>query len=409
MQVAKMFPIRKGSHPGKLLDHSPATSISLSKLADESQLGSLSKLLTPAHNNNVNDCNYENWTSEVPVEPITNSCTQQYEAAHQYKSFMPLKKRFRQDFENHIIKESPPPIPIVVNNQVTTTETNSLNLMGATDVTPTNQCSIKLDEQPTSDKIIEESQEGRTTKFRACKGERYKIFMNTNRKTRNKTNRWDLRQKTMPPEKLALVGELELQQRISDLSSLDMEDYNKSQFRSKKPKKINKTKRKKRQLSPAKSATSYLESIECSKNENEDYLDMATEEKKPVKEEENVCIKEECDLTVQYNGDNNLINNKENGLFDGDSNQTNFIEELKTENELKTANGDVNPEVLESKGTVVGSRKRKLRKQNIMRLQPGSTFKDMRVVEDSVVCDLGTLAEVAVSTEQKTPNSEMTS
>lgn len=33
----------------------------------------------------------------------------------------------------------------------------------------------------------------------------------------------------------------------------------------------------------------------------------------------------------------------------------------------------------------------------------------MRVVEDSVVCDLGTLAEVAVSTEQKTPNSEMTS
>lgn len=118
-----------------------------------------------------------------------------------------------------------------------------------------------------------------------------------------------------------------------------MEDYNKSQFRSKKPKKINKTKRKKRQLSPAKSATSYLESIECSKNENEDYLDMATEEKKPVKEEENVCIKEERDLTVQYNGDNNLINNKENGLFDGDSNQTNFIEELKTENELKTANG----------------------------------------------------------------------
>lgn len=61
--------------------------------------------------------------------------------------------------------------------------------MGATDVTPTNQCSIKLDEQPTSDKIIEESQEGRTTKFRACKGERYKIFMNTNRRTRNKTNR----------------------------------------------------------------------------------------------------------------------------------------------------------------------------------------------------------------------------
>lgn len=36
-------------------------------------------------------------------------------------------------------------------------------------------------------------------------------------------------------------------------------------------------------------------------------------------------------------------------------------------------------------------------------------FSDMRVVEDSVVCDLGTLAEVAVSTEQKTPNSEMTS
>lgn len=407
-----MFPVRKGSHPGKLLDHSPATSISLSKLADESQLGSLSKLLTPAHNNNVNDCNYENWTSEVPVEPITNSCTQQYETALQYKSFMPLKKRFRQDFENHVEKESPPPVPVetVVNNQVTTTETNSVNLMEETDVTPVINCPIKIDDAPISDKVNEEIQEGRTTKFRACKGERYKMFMNTNRRTRNKTNRWDLRQKTIPSDKLALVGEMEIQQRINDLSSLDMEDYNKSQIRNKKPKKINKTKRKKRQLSPTKSVTNYIENIECNKNESEDYLDMATEEKKPIKEEENADIKEEIDLTIQYNGDNNILNNKENGIFEGDTNQTNLIDEIKTENELKTGNGDVNAENLESKsGTVVGSRKRKLRKQNIMRLQPGSTFKDMRVVEDSVVCDLGTLAEVAVSTEQKAPKSKVTS
>ncbi|KAK9512468.1 hypothetical protein O3M35_000897 [Rhynocoris fuscipes] len=409
MQVAKMFPVRKGSHPGKLLDHSPATSISLSKLADESQLGSLSKLLTPTHNNNVNDCNYETWTAEVPVGTVSNNnCNQQDENTLHYKSFMPLKKRFRQDFANEIFKDSlqeSTKVSVVHanNNESVASDKFSRTSLEDIDITPKNHYQDKI-VNTNNKKNAEERKESRTTKFRACKGVRYKIFMNTNsRRTRhNKTNSWDLRQKSVAADKLNFDRNLEIQQRINDLSNLDMDDYDKSQLRSKRPKKIAKTKRKKRQLSPTKSNTS-IDNTGGNKRETGDFLDLDMELEKTIKLEKINEIKEEIDLNVKLNGNNNILNNKENGIFDDDINQSNLIDEIKSDNQLSAFNSDINVDNFENKTgtTVVGSRKRKLRKQNIMRLQPGSTFKDTRVVEDSVVCDLGTLADVAVCSEQK--------
>ncbi|CAH1388599.1 unnamed protein product [Nezara viridula] len=326
------------------------------KLADESQLGGLSSLL---------QLNKEPIIEVKPPLP------------------KPLKKRYRDEIYNNIEPVVEPPLSRT-GPEIKIEENGDKSKPGA-ETSEEEEERLKV----WRSHILEENVNTKRTRARACKGQRYREFMWTSYANRRRSNRWELNQdkdevlpvkkiknsnkneksrnKTIKTTKTANGTVTPFSEKSNDLMSESDHSGEKSDDalplqNIDEPQVIKKGKRK----IPKSKANSSFDIVSPTKDSNDNL--MATDS------EENIDFSQNNDSEVEmknnYSGFVFLAPNDQslNGNHDPtEDNKSNSLQE----------------ESRKLDSSLVGSKKRKARRQEIRRLAPGSTFKGVDVIAEN--------------------------
>lgn len=286
------------------------------KLADESQLGGLSSLL--------------HLDKEVVREEEKPPLPK------------PLKKRYRDEIYN--AEETKPIVKSIVEEKMV--EKTEI-------VRPTNEINEEEEERLKMWRthILEENNNVKQSRARACKGQRYREFMWTTYSNRRKANRWELNQdKHEIPVKKPKTAKSEKMNKLSKISNSGEKDDNTLSLDTND---IAIDKKKKKKVVKANG------NIDTNVSYNNNSATLISSNVTSTNTPKSVTDDSSCDilqLRIESDSDD-AMNSSPNGT-------SSFKDDTRNKSEV----------------TVIGSRKRKVRRQEIRRLEPGSTFKGFGVI-----------------------------
>lgn len=353
---AKWFRMPGGKYKKQQNDLSQPTIVP-GKLADESQLGGLSSLL------------------QLSKEPII-----------EVKPPLPklLKKRYRDEIYNNIEPVVESPLPHAVPEPKI--EENGDKSKPGAETSEEEEERLKV----WRSHILEENVNTKRTRARACKGQRYREFMWTSYANRRRSNRWELNQdkdEVLPVKKIKSGNKTEksrnksikttktangtatpFSEKSNDLMTESDQSGEKSDdalplHNINEPRVIKKGRRK----GPKSKANANLDLVVSRTKDSNDNL-MATDS------EENTDLSQNNDAEVEMKNYSGFVFLAPNDQSINDNNDP-----LEDNNK----NISLQEESRKLDGCLVGSKKRKARRQEIRRLAPGSTFKGVDVIAEN--------------------------